>query len=231
LLSQHDEELDEADADEANETLMRLSQQPPCIKFGQMRAYQLEGLNWMLSLYARGLNGILADEMGLGKTLQTISLLGHISIELKQPAPHLVVLPLSVLGNWQAKLHTPILPMCHSPLFPCVTLFSPHVCHTAFSPTPHGAFFFSFFFFFFFLSDLSPHVLFPIRRAGGARPLVPGAPSGSPPRHQGDARIGHFGRARARQLRRVHHHVRDPRPGIDGAAQAPMGVSRSGRGA
>lgn len=31
---------------------------------------QVEGLNWLIRSYHRGLNGILADEMGLGKTLQ-----------------------------------------------------------------------------------------------------------------------------------------------------------------
>ena len=30
---------------------------------GLMRSYQLQGLNWMVSLYHNGLNGILADEM------------------------------------------------------------------------------------------------------------------------------------------------------------------------
>lgn len=30
---------------------------------GTMRAYQIQGLNWMVSLYHNGLNGILADEM------------------------------------------------------------------------------------------------------------------------------------------------------------------------
>ena len=30
---------------------------------GQMRPYQLKGLNWMVSLHHNGLNGILADEM------------------------------------------------------------------------------------------------------------------------------------------------------------------------
>jgi len=28
-----------------------------------MRTYQLQGLNWMVSLHHNGLNGILADEM------------------------------------------------------------------------------------------------------------------------------------------------------------------------
>lgn len=31
---------------------------------------QVEGLNWLCSLYENGVNGILADEMGLGKTIQ-----------------------------------------------------------------------------------------------------------------------------------------------------------------
>jgi len=30
-----------------------------------MRKYQLEGLQWMTSLYENGLNGILADKIGL----------------------------------------------------------------------------------------------------------------------------------------------------------------------
>jgi SNF2 family DNA or RNA helicase len=41
----------------------RLTQQPSCIKFGTMREYQLQGLNWMIHLYDNGINGILADEM------------------------------------------------------------------------------------------------------------------------------------------------------------------------
>ena len=51
-----------------------LTRQPRAIGGGnpdlKMRAYQLEGLNWMIKLQENGVNGILADEMGLGKTLQ-----------------------------------------------------------------------------------------------------------------------------------------------------------------
>lgn len=43
-----------------------------------MRNYQVDGLNWLISLREHGLNGILADEMGLGKTIQTIALLGYL---------------------------------------------------------------------------------------------------------------------------------------------------------
>ena len=42
----------------------RLTAQPPCIT-GEMRDYQLEGLNWMIALHENGLAGVLADEMGL----------------------------------------------------------------------------------------------------------------------------------------------------------------------
>lgn len=41
----------------------RVTQQPSCIKHGQMRKYQIEGLNWLIHLYDNGINGILADEM------------------------------------------------------------------------------------------------------------------------------------------------------------------------
>ena len=36
---------------------------PPPVINGTMRPYQLQGLNWMVSLQHNGLNGILADEM------------------------------------------------------------------------------------------------------------------------------------------------------------------------
>lgn len=60
-----------------NNSISVLTVQPSCIE-GKMRNYQLDGLNWLLSLYENYMNGILADEMGLGKTLQTISLLGYL---------------------------------------------------------------------------------------------------------------------------------------------------------
>lgn len=41
--------------------------QPPNMVGGVMMDHQLEGLQWLLSLWENGLNGILADEMGLGK--------------------------------------------------------------------------------------------------------------------------------------------------------------------
>lgn len=50
----------------------------PSFIVGEMRDYQIVGLNWLMSLYDNAINGILADDMGLGKTLQTVSLLGYL---------------------------------------------------------------------------------------------------------------------------------------------------------
>lgn len=36
---------------------------------GEMRDYQIRGLNWLITLYENGVNGILADEMGLGEII------------------------------------------------------------------------------------------------------------------------------------------------------------------
>jgi len=35
-----------------------------------------------------------------GKTLQTIAVIAHLKLELKEPGPCLVVVPLSVLSSW-----------------------------------------------------------------------------------------------------------------------------------
>ncbi|KAI9632312.1 SNF2 family N-terminal domain-containing protein [Dioszegia hungarica] len=78
---------------------------PPFVKGGQMRDYQVQGLNWMASLHHNGINGILADEMGLGKTLQTISFLGYLRDHLGTSGPHLIVVPKSTLQNWDREVH------------------------------------------------------------------------------------------------------------------------------
>jgi SNF2 family DNA or RNA helicase len=43
--------------------LLRLFIAITVIKNGVMRDYQVQGLNWLISLYENQLNGILADEM------------------------------------------------------------------------------------------------------------------------------------------------------------------------
>lgn len=47
-----------------------VERQPDMLVGGELKEYQLKGLQWMVSLYNNRLNGILADEMGLGKTIQ-----------------------------------------------------------------------------------------------------------------------------------------------------------------
>jgi len=75
-------------------------EESPSFINGTMRSYQLQGLNWMVSLHHNGLNGILADEMGLGKTLQTISFLSYLKHYRDNHGPHLIVVPKSTLQNW-----------------------------------------------------------------------------------------------------------------------------------
>ncbi|KAF9552389.1 SNF2 family DNA-dependent ATPase [Agrocybe pediades] len=74
-------------------------QQPELITGAKLKPYQLEGLQWMVSLDQNGISGILADEMGLGKTLQTISFSAYLR-EHQNFRPFLIVCPLSVLHNW-----------------------------------------------------------------------------------------------------------------------------------
>ncbi|KAK4693600.1 helicase SRCAP/SWR1, partial [Lecanoromycetidae sp. Uapishka_2] len=73
----------------------------PSLLRGTLREYQHFGLDWLAGLYAAGTNGILADEMGLGKTIQTIALLAHLAVEHQAWGPHLIVVPTSVMLNWE----------------------------------------------------------------------------------------------------------------------------------
>ncbi|OJJ34336.1 hypothetical protein ASPWEDRAFT_42312 [Aspergillus wentii DTO 134E9] len=73
----------------------------PHLLRGNLREYQHFGLDWLSGLYVNHINGILADEMGLGKTIQTIALLAHLAVENEVWGPHLVVVPTSVILNWE----------------------------------------------------------------------------------------------------------------------------------
>lgn len=73
----------------------------PHLLRGSLREYQHFGLDWLTGLYMNHINGILADEMGLGKTIQTIALLAHLAVEHHMWGPHLVVVPTSVILNWE----------------------------------------------------------------------------------------------------------------------------------
>ena len=93
-------------------TDLKSARQPKLVTGGTMRSYQLEGLEWMVSLYNNGINGILADEMGLGKTIQTIAMLAHLW-ENKSYGPFLIAAPLSTTSNWVAEFEkwTPSMPV------------------------------------------------------------------------------------------------------------------------
>ncbi|MGK5088310.1 DEAD/DEAH box helicase [Bdellovibrionota bacterium FG-2] len=70
---------------------------------GELRSYQKEGLSWLDFLRRLGFGGILADDMGLGKTIQVLAHLeSEYTSKTTQPKrPSLVILPKSLLFNWQ----------------------------------------------------------------------------------------------------------------------------------
>eukprot|EP01133_Synstelium_polycarpum_P012845 gene12845-15083_t len=77
-----------------------VTEQPHLLEGGQLKPYQMQGLQWLVSLYNNKLNGILADEMGLGKTIQTISLVTYLMETKVNKGPYLIIVPLSTMANW-----------------------------------------------------------------------------------------------------------------------------------
>ncbi|KAG5450102.1 SWI/SNF- matrix-associated actin-dependent regulator of chromatin sub A member 5 [Clonorchis sinensis] len=96
---EEDEEL-LTETKHASVAVQRFEASPFFVKGGEMRDYQIRGLNWMIQLYHDNINGILADEMGLGKTLQTISMLGYMKHCRHKSGPHIVIVPKSTMTNW-----------------------------------------------------------------------------------------------------------------------------------
>jgi len=78
----------------------------PATLRAELRPYQAEGLAWLAHLRDHDAHGVLADDMGLGKTLQTIALLAGEKEAKRTDRPSLVVLPTSLVGNWQRELRT-----------------------------------------------------------------------------------------------------------------------------
>lgn len=91
--------LEKVEGDRKFEGMTIPPNQPLLLTGGIMRNYQLEGYEWMSTLWENGINGILADEMGLGKTIQTVALFCHM-YEMGVTGPFMVVAPLSTVPNW-----------------------------------------------------------------------------------------------------------------------------------
>ncbi|XP_037871728.1 ATP-dependent helicase brm [Bombyx mori] len=77
-----------------------VTEQASILVNGNLKEYQIKGLEWLVSLFNNNLNGILADEMGLGKTIQTIALVTYLMEKKKVNGPYLIIVPLSTLSNW-----------------------------------------------------------------------------------------------------------------------------------
>ncbi|NNF99142.1 MAG: DEAD/DEAH box helicase [Desulfobacteraceae bacterium] len=82
-------------------TLSRQRTRYPKLK-AKLRTYQKQGYKWATYLKENKLGGCLADDMGLGKTIQAIALLASVYPAAKQPS--LVVMPRSLLFNWENEI-------------------------------------------------------------------------------------------------------------------------------
>ena len=104
-------EKEDNDTEYMEKEITRLYSQPSILVGGTLTHYQLDGLNWIISLYERGLNGILADEMGLGKTIQSISFMAYLKQFQKKNGNFLIIVPKSTMPNWtrECKLWCPSL--------------------------------------------------------------------------------------------------------------------------
>nr|CAJ2474883.1 unnamed protein product [Leishmania braziliensis] len=69
-----------------------------------LRSYQMEGVQFLLSHFHRGMSAILGDDMGLGKTAQVSAFLHSLKLLHNIDGPHLIVAPLSTLTNWTREL-------------------------------------------------------------------------------------------------------------------------------
>lgn len=85
----------------------------------KLRPYQEAGVDWLGQLIEHEAGGVLADDMGLGKTLQTIAHLVRQKESGRMDRPCLVIMPTSLIGNWQREIgkFAPDLKVCvlHGP--------------------------------------------------------------------------------------------------------------------
>ena len=73
----------------------------------QLRPYQQDGLRWLSELNGLGFGACLADDMGLGKTVQILAFLNTLTTGSRGTTPlaaSLLILPASLLANWQQEI-------------------------------------------------------------------------------------------------------------------------------
>jgi SWI/SNF-related matrix-associated actin-dependent regulator of chromatin subfamily A member 5 len=104
LIKSIKENVEVEDVEMEAPQVTRLYYQPSILTGGKLTSYQLDGLNWLVSLYETGLNGILADEMGLGKTIQSIAFMSFLKQYKKKNGYFLVVVPKSTMPNWSKEI-------------------------------------------------------------------------------------------------------------------------------
>lgn len=73
----------------------------------KLRPYQQDGLRWLCGLGGLGFGGCLADDMGLGKTVQLLAFLNVLAKTHRTEKKHaasLLILPASLLANWEQEI-------------------------------------------------------------------------------------------------------------------------------
>ena len=79
---------------------------PNFLQNGELKEFQVKGLNFMAFNWVRGRNVVLADEMGLGKTVQTVAFINWLRHVRRQQGPFVVVVPLSTVPSWAETFDT-----------------------------------------------------------------------------------------------------------------------------
>jgi SNF2 family DNA or RNA helicase len=72
-------------------------------RFNKLFEHQRAGIDWLWQLHLKQHGGILGDDMGMGKTVQIAAFLGA-AYEARVIDRALIVLPASLLINWQTEL-------------------------------------------------------------------------------------------------------------------------------